>query len=124
MEFIRQYWLEVLFTTVISGVTLAVKSLFKQIKKDKKEREEKSQAESAEQTLIKEGVLAILHDRLYQACQYHIAQKWCSVEDMRNIEYLYKGYHALGGNGTCTELFNRVCKLSIHPYCNDTRKEV
>ncbi len=30
-----------------------------------------------------------------------------------NIEYLYRGYHALGGNGTGTELYERVKELKL-----------
>ena len=32
---------------------------------------------------------------------------------MRNLEYLYRSYHALGGNGTGTELYNRAKALPI-----------
>ena len=32
---------------------------------------------------------------------------------MRNLEYLYRSYHALGGNGTGTELYNRAKGLPI-----------
>ena len=31
-----------------------------------------------------------------------------------NIEYLYKSYHALGGNGTGTELYTRAKSLPLH----------
>lgn len=32
---------------------------------------------------------------------------------LKNLEYLYKSYHALGGNGTGTELYNRAKALPI-----------
>ena len=35
------------------------------------------------------------------------------VESMKNVEYLYDSYHDLGGNGTGTELYNRVNSLPI-----------
>lgn len=35
---------------------------------------------------------------------------------LKNIGYLYKSYHALGGNGTGTELYNRAKAL---PLCDD-----
>lgn len=47
-----------------------------------------------------DGVLAILHDRIYQACQYYIKQGSIDTGGLKNLEYLYKSYHALGGNGT------------------------
>ena len=35
------------------------------------------------------------------------------MEALKNIEYLYNAYHALGGNGTGTELYQRVQKLPL-----------
>lgn len=61
-----------------------------------------------------DGVLAILHDRIYQACQYYIKQGCIDTAGLKNIEYLYKSYHTLGGNGTGTELYNRAKSLPIH----------
>lgn len=102
-DFIKQYWLQTLFGLIVSGLTYAVKKLYDRVKKEQsKEREE--------QALLKEGVLALLHDRIYQACQYHIQQREISVQDLNNLEYLYKGYSSLGGNGTGEELYKR-CKV-------------
>ena len=42
-----------------------------------------------------DGVLAILHDRIYQACQYYIKQGSIDTSGLKNLEYLYKSYHAL-----------------------------
>ena len=54
---------------------------------------------------MKEANLALLHDRLYQGCKHYIAQGHIDVDSLKNIEYLYRAYHALGGNGTGTELY-------------------
>lgn len=62
---------------------------------------------------IKDGLLAIMHDRLYQSCTYYIKQGHIDMGGLKNIEYLYKSYHALGGNGTGTELYNRAKALSL-----------
>ena len=62
---------------------------------------------------IKEGLLAILHDRLYQACTYYIALGHIDTAGLKNIEYIYKAYHTLGGNGTGTELYKRAKALPI-----------
>ena len=98
LEFIIKYWLECAF-----GLLLAAGGwLIGYVKRQK-----------AEQDALKEGVLALLHDRLYQGCRYHIRQKEISDTEMKNMEYLYRGYHALGGNGTGTELFERVKDLPL-----------
>lgn len=63
---------------------------------------------------IKDGLLAIMHDRLYQSCTYYIKQGHIDMGGLKNIEYLYKSYHALGGNGTGTELYNRAKALPLY----------
>lgn len=101
-DFVVKYWLEILFAGIVSAVGLVVRLLYKQVKGDRQE-----------QLLIKDGLLAILHDRLYQARNQLIVQDECTVEDMRNLEYLYRSYHALGSNGTGAELYERCKKLHI-----------
>lgn len=59
------------------------------------------------------GVLAINHDRLYQACTFFILTGEITVDELKNLEYLYEGYHALGGNGTGTELYEKCKDLPI-----------
>ncbi|MEE0418484.1 MAG: hypothetical protein UDG86_00390 [Lachnospiraceae bacterium] len=98
IEFIIKYWLECLFALIVSGLAWCVKKLNKRIK---------------EQESIKDGVLAILHDRIFQAARYYISQGCITIEELRNVQYLYDSYHELGGNGTGTELFERIKKLEI-----------
>lgn len=62
---------------------------------------------------IKSGLLAIMHDRLYQSCRYYIKQGYIDTSGLTNLEYLYRSYHNLGGNGTGTELYNRAKALPI-----------
>lgn len=62
---------------------------------------------------IKDGLLAIMHDRLYQACTHYLEKGYINTSGLKNIEYLYTSYHALGSNGTGTELYNRAKALPI-----------
>ena len=102
-QFILQHIGELLFTGISGVLAAAYRRLSKRIKEQEKERQS-----------IKTGLLAILHDRLYQACLRYISQGWIDDDDMKNLEYLYKSYHALGGNGTGTELYNRAKSLPLH----------
>ena len=90
-QFIIQYWAEWAFG-LMAGAFVAVVVKYK---------------------AMKEGLLAILHDRIYQACQFYLAQGYVDMVGLKNVEYLYHSYHALGGNGTGTELYNRVKALPI-----------
>ena len=96
LEFIVKYWLEFFFSGVLALLGAGYRKLNLKLK---------------EQGKMKEGILAILHDRLYQACRFYIHQGWIDVESMKNVEYLYDSYHDLGGTGT--ELYNRVNSLPI-----------
>lgn len=102
LEWIVKYWVEVLFGLV----TAVLCGLYRRIAKKQHDRQ-------AEDKAIKDGLVAILHDRIYAECRRCIADDAVSVEEMRNIEYLYNAYHALGGNGTGTELYNRAKALDI-----------
>ena len=68
---------------------------------------------SSSDRLIKEGVLAILHNRIYTLGKQYMAQGCISLEDLDDFEHLYRAYHALGGNGTGTEIYDRVRALPI-----------
>ena len=96
MDWILQYWLEIGFGLLLSGFGVMFKIVHSWFKRQK---------------MIEEGVLSMLHDRLYQACQYYIVRGSIELAGLKNIEYLYRAYHALGGNGTVTELYERVKEL-------------
>ena len=63
--------------------------------------------------LIKDAVIAILHNKIYTLGKQYIAQEHISVEALDDFEHLYKAYHALGGNGTGTEIYKRVKELPM-----------
>ena len=60
-----------------------------------------------------EAVLAMNHDQLYRQGEFYILSGEITVSELKNLEYLYSGYHALGGNGTGTELFEKCKELPV-----------
>ena len=100
VETIQKYWVQEVMT-VITG---ALAWLARKVQKWKQE-----------QDLVKQGVLAILHDRLYQACQFYLKRGYCTIDDRGNLEYMFRPYKALGGNGTGEELYNRCLALPYGP---------
>lgn len=60
-----------------------------------------------------EAVLAMNHDQLYRQGEFYILTNEITVSELRNLEYLYNGYHALGGNGTGTEIFEKCKELPV-----------
>lgn len=101
-EWLAKYWLQVLFGALLTALGALYKRIGGKVKR-----------QTAEYTAIKEGLVAILHDRLYAECRRCIAGGSVTVEELKNIEYLYNAYHALGGNGTGTELYTRAKALKI-----------
>jgi hypothetical protein len=89
---------------IAAGLTAAVKHLYS-----------KQKAQEAEQTAIRDGMLALLHDRIFSIYGECKQKKHATVEDIRNLDYLYQPYHRLGGNGTGTELYERVKKMPAEP---------
>lgn len=67
----------------------------------------------AQQTAEHEGILALLHDRVYDICAECISRGYITQDELRNVGYLYKAYHALGGNGTGTALYERAKELPL-----------
>ena len=105
VDTIQEYWVQEVMT-VITG---ALAWLARTVQKWKQE-----------QDLVKQGVLAILHDRLYQACQFYLKRGYCTIDDRDNLEYMFRPYKALGGNGTGEELYNRCLALPYGPESGET----
>ena len=74
---------------------------------------ERQESKILEMNAVSFGLLSILHDRVFQACMYFITKGEITADELENLEYLYKGYSGMGGNGTCETLYNRVKALRI-----------
>ena len=101
-EQILHYGLDMVLGTIAAALTWGYRRVLR-----------KARQRETEYGAIRDGQLALLHDRIYQECTFCITAESITVSQMRNLEYLYKAYHALGGNGTGTELYNRAKALEI-----------
>ena len=106
MDFLIKYWLEAIFGLALAGLSFCCKSLFKNMKK-----------KSNEQDAIKTGIVAVLHDRVYQECNQYLSIGYIPLdkaeEILDNLKILYNAYHDLGGNGTGTNIYERTIKLPL-----------
>jgi hypothetical protein len=96
-EWILRYWIETLFTLIIAGLITGYKKLAYNIS-----------VKFKEQDAIKLGIQALLRDRIVQCYNHYMEKGCCPIYAMDNINALYSQYHALGGNGTVTELVERL----------------
>ncbi len=104
-DLIRQQVIIEIITMIFAIATAGSSALYAWVvhrhKKDK-----------AEQDAIRDGIMAILHDRIFQAAHHYCdEQGWCSLDDKKNIEYLYKPYAALHGNGTGKTAYEAIMAL-------------
>ena len=106
IDFIIKYWIEFAFGILTAVVSFGFKSLKKKI-----------QEKESEQNAIKVAMIAILHDKLFSLCKQYLALGYIPVDDsegiMDNVKGIYEAYHALGGNGTGTDIYNKFLKLRI-----------
>lgn len=106
IEFIVKYWLEFAFGALVGWLA----AWFKKRKKEDELR-------NAEYNALKQAMIAILHDRLYQACTHYITLGYIPIskyEEIRdNMKLIYEAYHALGGNGTGTDIYERFKALPL-----------
>lgn len=104
MEFITQYWIEVLFGLIIAGVGCGMKKLFNKIN---------------EQESVKMGLQALLRDRIIQAYNVYQEKGFCPIYARESIDELVKQYHNLGGNGVITDLFEKIKSLPTELHGNN-----
>ena len=64
-------------------------------------------------SIEKKALLTLLHDKLYYLFQHFISKGSITADELENLEYLYKPYSSLGGNGTCKRLYEEVLRLPI-----------
>ena len=96
MEWVQQYWMELIFTAIVSLFIASVKYMYRAI------------------TAVKGGMQAILRDEiidLYNKCHDSDCVK---IYELENMEHLYKNYVALGGNGAIKELYKDFKTLPMH----------
>jgi hypothetical protein len=96
-EWILKYWVGVLFGLVTAGLAAVYKKLTHNMTVKFKEQE-----------AIKLGVQALLRDRIVQSYNHYQEKEYCPIYALENVTALYTQYHALGGNGTVTELVERL----------------
>lgn len=93
-----------------------VKFLLTKIKKNRLESEKRFNN-------LEFAMISILHDKIYSRCTQALLDGWISVDDLENLDYLWRGYHNLGGNGTGETIYKKVKKLpSFPPSSKEERK--
>lgn len=101
-------WEVLLIIVGAQGFWALITEIWRHVMEKKKEK-----VNPTDISLMKTATLAILHDRLYQACRFYLSKGKIDEDGYTNLKTMYETYHGLGGNGTGTELYNRASKLKI-----------
>lgn len=99
-DFISRYWGEALFMLITGIAVAAYRRLSRKITN-----------KATEQEAIKLGIQALLRDRIIESYNNYMDKGFFPIYARENVEALYVQYHALGGNGTVTELMEKLKEL-------------
>ena len=91
---------EWIFLIVSGFIAFSYKRILKNIKKDR-----------AEDEALKEGVQALLRDRIIHSYNKYTELKYCPIYAKENVQRMYKPYHELGGNDIATDMVLEMEKL-------------
>ena len=104
-----------IYTAIISvcssTAVFLIQSYTRDRKKGKSEIERMKHAQCEQIDCIKEGVKALLHERIIEKCDHYINIGKVSMEEIEELEYLNEPYKALGGNGTVKAAMHKVHEL-------------
>ena len=93
----QTYVLPVIVTLLGSGVwTFSIELI--------KLRSEKASAE-------KKMLLGLGHDVLYQRLTFYLDRGYIEPDELQNVEFVFRPYTALGGNGVIKVLYEKVLEL-------------
>jgi hypothetical protein len=102
-EFVVKYWLEFVFGIIVAGLSAGYARLTKRLK-----------AERAKNQAIENGLRDILRIQIldsYEKCVS--AGNVITVSRKDAIDSAYNSYHALGGNGTITQVHEEIMHMRI-----------
>lgn len=104
-----------IYTAIISVCSSTAVFVIQSAIRDKLQRkkfmQEVEQTQIKQTDCIKEGVKALLHDKIIQKCEHYISEGKITTEELQELEYLNEPYKALGGNGTVKAAMHKVHEL-------------
>lgn len=92
-------------------VTLVFNSIVNSSKRRKKEREELVKELQSTDKELREGMQALLRDRLYGLYGKCIRKKCATIEERNNFNNMYQHYHNLGQNGVMDDIYHKFMRL-------------
>ena len=101
-EFLTKYWLETLFGAVLAALGWVARNLSKKLR-----------AEQARNEAIENGVRDMLRLTILDSYERCKSAGYISVSRKDALDSAYNSYHALGGNGTITQVHTEIMNMPI-----------
>lgn len=140
-EFLLKYWLELICSLFLGGVTIAAKFIWNTIKRDYLDAVKNNQTDIKE---LKESIdkkfdsidtkfdnietkindlaetsrkndLSMIRDTLLRKIRHGLQDTCVSLADVETVSALMAQYEELGGNGEVHKLYQRFEKLKVCP---------
>lgn len=108
IEWILNYWIEIVFGLICTGFGIGFKSIFKRIKDQKLESD-----------AIKLGIQALLRGNIITLYNKYMEKGYMPIYERENLEHLTTEYYALNGNGVVHSLVEKLDKLPTQINDND-----
>jgi hypothetical protein len=89
IDIIIKYWVEILLTSVTSGIIYMLKQYIG----------------------LKNGMKALLRNEIVRIYELYTKLSYCPSYMKENIKEMYDNYHKLGGNGMITIMVNKLYDL-------------
>ena len=58
-------------------------------------------------------IKSFCRDRILQGYRYYRQHSYVSTANLETMTKLYNAYHGLGGNGTITTIYDKICALPV-----------
>lgn len=108
-EFIIKYWLEVIFTAILSLIGYG----YRKLKKRQEEQEKKNEEQERKNKAIERGVQALLRNELIRRFREYKTKGEMSMLDKENMEHMFAEYFNLEGNGMMTDVHKEFLEIPI-----------
>lgn len=94
LEWFLQHWSEIAFSVIVPWLVYLYKILH----------------------AYRQGLLALMRHLIIEYYNTYMEREYIPIYAMENVTSIYRAYHTLGGNGTCTKLYEELLHLpSVKP---------
>ena len=103
-----------IFSAIATGI---IGYLFHKLKAREDARLEAEQQRATDianrEQAVNNALRALCRDRILQGYRYYRQQGSVSTAELESMTKLYDAYHSLGGNGTISAVYDKICDLPL-----------